>query len=125
MIFGIDKLTMALATLALDAASMRHTTIANNIANASSEDYQPQRVNFEQQLGSLGTGNVARTSESALAGVRPFVESAPVTDKSGPAVMIDMEMVKLAQNTLLYRAILAGLGKKMAILSAVVNEGRR
>ena len=125
MILGIDKLTMALVTLALDAASMRHSTIANNIANAGSEDYQPLRVNFEEQLGALGTGNVARTSESSLAGVQPFVERAPASDKSGAAVMIDMEMVKLAQNTLLYRAILAGLGKKIAILSAVVNEGRR
>ena len=125
MILGIDKLTLALVTLALDAASMRHSAIANNIANAGSEDYQPQRVNFEEQLGALGTSSVARTAESSLAGVRPFVEPAPAADKSGAAVMIDMEMVKLAQNTLLYRAILAGLGKKMAILSAVINEGRR
>ena len=125
MILGIDKLTVSLVMMALDAASLRHTTIANNIANAGSTDYQPLRVNFEDQLGWLGANTAARTSESTLAGVRPFVEPAPVADKSGAAVMIDMEMVKLAQNTLLYQAILRGLGKKMAILSAVINEGRR
>ena len=122
---GIEKLTLLLAKLALDAASMRHTTIANNIANAGSEGYQPARVNFEEQLGALSTSSTARVSESTLAGVRPFVEPAPVSEKTGSAVMIDMEMVKLAQNTLLYQAILGGLGRKMAILSAVINQGRR
>jgi flagellar basal-body rod protein FlgB len=125
MILGIDKLTLSLVTLALDAASMRHNTIANNIANAGSEGYQPQRVNFEEQLGAAGAGSATRVSEATLAGVRPFVEPAPVADKSGTAVMIDMEMVKLAQNTLLYRSILTGLGKKMGILSYVLTEGRR
>ena len=125
MILGIDKLTLSLVMLALDAASLRHNAIANNIANAGSEDYQPLRVTFEQQLSALGGGTAARAGESSLAGVRPFVEHEPTAGKSGAAVMIDMEMVKLAQNTLLYRALISGLGKKMGILGAVINEGRR
>jgi len=122
---GIDKITLALVKVALDAASMRHTTIANNIANAGTEGYRPMRVNFEEQLGVLSTGSTARITESTLAGAQPFVEPAPVPEKSGAAVMIDMEMVKLAQNTLLYQAILGGLGRKMAVLSTVINGGKR
>jgi len=124
--FGIDKLTLGLVNMALNAASMRHTTIANNIANAGTEGYQPVRVNFEEQLGALGASSTARISESTLAGVRPFVEPAPVPgNKTGAAVMVDMEMVRLAQNTLLYQAILGGLGKKLAIVSAAITGGRR
>jgi flagellar basal-body rod protein FlgB len=121
---GIDKVLM-LAKLALDAASMRHATIANNIANAATPGYQPLQVNFEQQLTALGATSTAPISKSTLAGVQPFVEPAPVSDKSGAAVMVDMEMVKLAQNTLLYQAILGGLGKKLGVLSAVINGGKR
>src|SRR5262245_29744711 len=121
---GIDKI-LVLAKLALDAASMRHATIANNIANAATPGYRPMQVNFEQQLTALGANGTEPIRESTLAGVQPFVEPAPVSDKSGAAVMIDMEMVKLAQNTLLFQAILGGLGRKMAVLSTVINGGKR
>jgi flagellar basal-body rod protein FlgB len=114
----------SLVLLALDAATLRHQAIANNIANANSAGYVPLKVNFEEQLAFLRPADATR---NALAGVRPFIENESVEQQPGSnvAVMLDMEMVKLAQNTVHYQGLLRALGKKMSILSAAVNEGRR
>jgi flagellar basal-body rod protein FlgB len=119
---GPDQIA-SLVLLALDAATLRHQAIANNIANANSAGYVPLKVNFEEQLAFLRPADATR---NALAGVRPFIEHESVEQPgSNVAVMLDMEMVKLAQNTVHHQSLLRALGKKMSILSAAVNEGRR
>jgi flagellar basal-body rod protein FlgB len=119
---GIDQ-ALSLAMLALDAGVLRHQAIANNLANVNSTGYVPLKVNFEEQLAFLQDVSTGRaTSRTALAGIRPFIEQ----DSAGNAsLMIDMEMVKLAQNTVHYQTLLKAVGRKLAILSLAVNEGRR
>lgn len=127
MNLGVDPNTLALVSLALDAASLRHQAIANNLANANSADYVPLRVNFEEQLDALRA--VANTPgplpASALAGVQPFVERDDAYPAGSVASAIDMEVVRLTQNTVHYQALLRALGKQMAIMQLAVNEGRR
>ncbi len=125
---GTDQVTMALVVKALDAATLRHQAIAGNIANANSVDYRPLRVNFEEQLGfarqalARGTGSLTAAD---VASVRPVLEQEPAPVAGKAAVMIDMEMVKLAQNTLQYQALLKALGQRKAIIGLAINEGRR
>ena len=125
---GTDQVTMALVVKALDAATLRHQAIAGNIANANSVDYQPLKVNFEEQLGfarqALARGGGGLTAGD-LASVRPFLEQEPAPVAGKAAVMIDMEMVKLSQNTLQYQALLKGLGHRTSILGTAINEGRK
>jgi flagellar basal-body rod protein FlgB len=45
--------TIELISHALDAALMRQTAIANNVANANTPGYHSIEVNFEQQLHEL------------------------------------------------------------------------
>lgn len=116
--FGIDSV-VSFVQLALDAASLRQQAIANNIANAGSAGYVPLRVNFEEQLA-FARGDL--TDSAVPAGARPFIEMDP---SGGTAVMLDMEMVKLAQNAVHYQSLLKALDKRMSILSVAVNEGRR
>jgi flagellar basal-body rod protein FlgB len=133
-----DHVTVALIGKALDAASLRHQAIANNISNANSPDYRPLRVNFEEQLGfaraALAQGQ--KLSASDVSGLRPVLETepAPSTGSATTAgngtigngvTTIDMEMVKLAQNTLHYQALLKALGHQSSLLSTAINEGRR
>jgi flagellar basal-body rod protein FlgB len=123
-----DPVTKALLVKALDAAALRHQAIAANIANANSVDYRPLRVNFEEQLGfarrALSQGANALTAAD-VASVRPFLEQEPAPKAGKAAVMIDLEMVKLAQNTLQYQALLKGLGHHAAMVSTAINEGKR
>ncbi|MFO1197499.1 MAG: flagellar basal body rod protein FlgB [Burkholderiaceae bacterium] len=123
-----DDVTMALLLKALDAASLRHQAIASNLANANSPGYRALRVNFEQQLG-FARGALARADGSLaaadVAGVSPRLEQAPPPRAGSAAVMVDMEMVRLAQNTVQYQALLKGLSTRMSILATAISEGRR
>lgn len=125
---GTDQVTMALVVKALDAATLRHQAIAGNIANANSVDYRPLKVNFEEQLGfarqALARGADALTAAD-VSSVKPFLEQEPAPVAGKAAVMIDMEMVKLSQNTLQYQALLKGLGHRTSIISIAINEGKR
>jgi flagellar basal-body rod protein FlgB len=122
-----NPVTMALVAKALDAASLRHQAIANNIANANSVGYQSVRVNFEEQLSfarqALSSGG--SLSAADVSSVHAFVEAEPAPSSGTPSVMIDMEMVKLAQNTLHYQALIKALGQHASILSTAINEGKR
>jgi flagellar basal-body rod protein FlgB len=116
--FGNDSV-VSLVALALDAASLRQQAIANNIANVGTIGYSPLKVNFEEQLA-FARGGLSGFVVPASA--RPFIE----TDSSGaPAVMLDVEMVRLAQNAVHYQSLLKALDKHMSIISTAVNEGRR
>ena len=125
---GTDPVTTALVIKALDAAVLRHHAIAANIANANSIDYRPLRVNFEEQLGFARqalSGGVNSLTPADVASLRPYLEQEPAPKAGKPAVMIDLEMVKLAQNTLQYQALLKGLTSRASLLSTAINEGKR
>ena len=126
---GTDQVTKALMIKALDAATLRHQAIATNIANANSVGYQPLRVNFEEQLGfaraALAGGTSSELTPGDIAGVRAVLEQEPAPAAGNAAVMIDMEMVKLSQNTIQYQALLKGLAGRGSIISFAVNEGKR
>jgi flagellar basal-body rod protein FlgB len=123
----LDSPTTALVRLALDAASMRHLTLANNIANAESPGYAPQRVNFEAQLTQVRQALAAQRplQASDLAGVRPEVEQAAVRGAASAAQSLDLGMVQVAQNTLHYQALLRALSRFGSIMAMAVDEGRR
>ena len=50
-------------------------------------------------------------------------EAAPKTGTA--AVMVDMEMVKLAQNTLQYQALIKGVTHRASLVMTAINEGRK
>ncbi len=109
MIQSIHGAGAAMAKLALDAASLRHQAIAHNIANLHSEGYAPLGVRFDVRLA---------------AARRPHARPELVLDAT-PAVQVDGEMVKLAQNTLHYQALIRALGRQMSILGdAIGAQGR-
>lgn len=123
--------TLQLVSLALDAASMRHMAIANNIANANSQNYTPLHVSFEDQLTAveqdLLTGTDDGTLSARLADIRPSIEAddAIAGVDGNPGVKLDMEMARLARNVVQYQALLKGLSSEMAIIKLAVNEGRK
>jgi flagellar basal-body rod protein FlgB len=128
MIEGISGATTDALLLALDAASLRHQAIANNIANANTPGYVPLRVNFEEQLGSFSRAvhESDSNARTALHGVRAFIEPDPAGAGPGATnVMLDMEVVKLSQNVVHYQTLLRGLSKQMSLISAAINDGRR
>lgn len=132
MSHGIEAVTTASLSLALDAATLRQQVIATNIANANSIGYAPQRVSFEAQIedglradarsGAGGLGGLGGAAAPALQ-VRIDPELAA---NGGPAVVhVDSEVAALAENNLHYQALVRGLNRHLSILASAVTEGKR
>lgn len=129
MITDLGGVTAQMAKLALDASVMRHQAIAQNIANGNTPGYRPVRVNFEQQLSMMRTELLQRSNDATMSAqletVQPHFEREHSTVQADPRAMLDVEMVKLAQNVVHYQAILKGMSKYMAPISLAINDGRR
>lgn len=117
----IDPATLQLVSRALDAGSLRHQAIAQNIANVHAEGARAVRVRFEELLGTL--------PQSIASGQGFKAEDVPtaqvVTDTSGARIELDAEMAALSSNSLQYQALLKALSRQLGIVSVAVQEGRR
>lgn len=125
---GLEAITSTALGLALDAASLRQQAIASNIANVNTAGYVSLKVNFEDQLGDArrllqSQGNLDAAS---LADVVPYLEQ-DRTETRGltSTVRLDVQVADMAQNAVRYQALLKGLSKQYAILSAAVSDGKK
>jgi flagellar basal-body rod protein FlgB len=129
MIEDIGGVTSRLVSLALDVASLRQQVTANNIANANTPGFAPQRVNFEQlleksaMLTSDGPSDHDLTSEIDVLN-RHLEQGDLIETLEKEEVALDMEMVKVTENVLHYRALLEGLAKRSSLIRMAINEGR-
>lgn len=102
--FGVDHLQ----TL-LDAGSLRHKVIAQNVANVNTPGYKRLEVKFADELG-RATGDA---KPQVVEGVGP-------ERVDGNTVDIDREMNDLTKNALLYQAVMQVLANRMSALRSAV-----
>lgn len=129
MSHGLEAVTTASLSLALDAATLRQQVIATNIANANSIGYVPQRVSFEAQIED-GLRADARSAAGGLgSAAAPALQvriEPELAANGGPAVVhVDSEVAALAENNLHYQALVRGLNRHLSILASAVTEGKR
>lgn len=126
---GIERVTTAALSLALDAAALRQQAISANIANADVPGYQPVTVDFESQLDTaqrvLGEGG--GLDMNMLADVSPRIVNEAQLQATGlaPHVTLDLQMAQLAQNGVQYQALTTALNKQFALMSLAINDGKR
>ena len=124
---GIEAITTAALSLALDAASLRQQAIAGNIANANTPGYAPVSVSFEDQLQdarrALDSGG--RLDASSLTGVQPAMQHAIGQGGLPAKTLLDVEAANLAQNSVHFQALLKGLNRHYQILSAATSDGKK
>ncbi|MFZ5639095.1 MAG: flagellar basal body rod protein FlgB [Bacillota bacterium] len=134
----IEKLlvsdTTKLMEKALDAASMRNSVIADNLANVDTPGFKRSEVKFEDELARAlnKSGGITgrRTHEKHLPiGVQPATEVAPRLEvqhdtsmrNDGNNVDIDREMAALAKNTILYNALVQQISGEFQKLKSVIS----
>jgi flagellar basal-body rod protein FlgB len=124
---GIESLTTAMVSTALDAATLRHQVIASNIANAGRADYTAQRVSFEATLAEAAqdTGSVDRAEAHSLFDLRMRIEPDRAADGSARRIELDQEVGALAQNSMHYQALVRGLSKYLSLMATAVGDGKR
>lgn len=126
MLDEIGGATSQLVQLALDAAVQKHKVIANNIANANTPGYTPQTLDFEDHISiaeAQHAGDPEKLLQLQIAYMRPLLENGSLVVPSGDnKVQLDMQMKELAENTIHYEALLAGLGKRSSIIGMAISE---
>lgn len=133
MIEDLGGVTTQMVHLALDVAMQRHSIISNNVANANTEGFRPQVLEFENELKKqLAQQGIAwdtvsnsdalrRALRSAHADLRSnqHVQAAPATQ-----VELDQEMLKMSENVLRYQALLSALETRGSIMRLAVSGTR-
>jgi flagellar basal-body rod protein FlgB len=130
-----DKTTRALGA-SLNLRQIRNNVISSNIANAETPGYQAKKVDFEDALaraltvedaGGLKGASAEHypTGPGALSRIRADIYENPDTDvnNDGNTVNMEREMESLAENSIMYKAAVQLINKKMAALKYAVTEG--
>jgi flagellar basal-body rod protein FlgB len=112
----IFKQKLPLLNRSLDAYSLRQKVIAKNIANATTPDYSPEKVKFEEYFNEAevsARGVLSDTKHIPIGKKDPGEVEANAAEAEIPAaetyfsgeshVNIDKEMASLAQNQIRYR----------------------
>lgn len=133
MIEDLGGVTTQMVRLALDVAMQRHSVISNNVANANTEGFRPQVLEFEnqlkQQLAQQGiaweTVDSSDALRRALGDAQADLRSGQYLHASGAAtVELDQEMLKMTENVLRYQALLSALEKRGSIMRLAISGSR-
>jgi flagellar basal-body rod protein FlgB len=127
----------------LKAATVRHQTIANNIANANVPGYVASEVTFEEHLKEALNG---RAPDDGLQGLTAHERHIPIATTASPmlpveprirpteggqmrqdgnTVDMEAEQAKLAANQLWYQALVRSVQDEYTRLRTAIMEGRR
>ncbi|MEK6554662.1 MAG: flagellar basal body rod protein FlgB [Bdellovibrionota bacterium] len=130
-----DKTTGALGAT-INFRQLKQNVASANIANAETPGYKAQKVDFEEALARAvdinGLGSMTVDSEDHIAvaggsisGSRADVYDNPdiAMNNDGNTVDLEKEMAELAENTLVYKAAIQLINKKLAGLAYAVTEG--
>jgi len=120
----------------LDLRSTNQTIIASNIANAETPGYSKKVFEFENALqtainkpvGTMQTTHLnhfpisSADLNSIQGNVIEIKDETGIGDKNG--VNVDMEMIELSENELLYETVAQLLKKKLGMLKYAIQEGK-
>lgn len=131
-----DKTTGALGT-AINMRHLKHGVTSANIANAETPGYHAKKLDFEEALAramdidglrsmSTSHGEHIPVGGGSMAKVRADIYDNPdgIVSNDGNTVDLEKEMSALAENTILYKAALQLINKKLATMKYAASEGR-
>jgi len=130
-----DKTVNSLGA-AINFRQLKQNVASANIANAETPGYKAQKVDFEEALARAvdinGLGRMTTEHEDHIAvgggsisGSRADVYDNPdiAMSNDGNTVDLEREMAELAENTLVYKAAIQLINKKLAGMAYAVTEG--
>lgn len=132
-----DKTTRALGATA-NLRQTRHNIVSANIANAETPGYQAKKLEFEGALsralrmedalqqGAVEPGHIA-IGDGPIAKAKADIFEDPdgVAGLDGNTVNLEKEMSSLAENSIMYKAAVQLINKKLASLRYAATDGGR
>ena len=120
--------TTNLLEATLDRRVDSHRFISRNLANVDTPNYRGSNLEFQKQLRTALDGGVLPSSLSKThpdhmpyAESRPFEYAEAESVDTGP-VHLDIEMSRLAENNLMFNAMVQLLQKKFQGLKSAITE---
>jgi flagellar basal-body rod protein FlgB len=131
-----DKTLKALTT-ALNFREMRQELISSNVANANTPGFKAKKLDFEEALAraldvdgqmqmNVTDGRHHTVGSGGFNNLEPEVYDNPngVVSENGNTVDVEAEMAKMAENKLMYDALVQLINKKMGIMKYALNSER-
>ncbi|WP_042471907.1 flagellar basal body rod protein FlgB [Bacillus ndiopicus] len=116
----------------LSYATLKHKTIANNIANVDTPNYKAKDVNFKSMLADAKQSTIAANKNDVRhydfkfkqfeSGVFNYANLR--ARHNGNGVNMDAEQAKLAENTIYYNALIDRVNGKLNTLNTVIKGGK-
>ncbi len=132
---GLSKLfdtTSELLQANLDRRVVQNRLVTRNLANLDTPNYRGTGLEFEKQLRTAMEGGVLPTSMTRTNPMHmPFTDPGPFSNARGRymdtgPVNLDIEMSKLAENNIMFQAMIQLLNKKFMLLkTAIADTGGR
>lgn len=131
-----DKTLQALAA-GLKFREMRQEIISSNVANAETPGYKAKRLEFEKALAraldvdghltmKVEDGKHFNTGGGGFENLEPQIYEDPngVVNESGNTVNREDEMARMAQNKIMYDALVQLTNKKLGMKKYILNSER-
>ena len=113
---------IALLSRALDAAALRQTVHATNIANVNTEDYHRLEVIYSAEHAAPERRRPGdRCAGSAAMGAGGAGRS---WSRPRATVRLDQEMAQMAENSVRYQALLGAIERTLGMLRTAARDGK-
>lgn len=119
-----ENATLSLVSTVLDRLSQNHSLIANNMANVNTQGYKTVEINFEAMLAQVS--EIVNSQHGGATELTKELEKIdrqeiPVVESETAGVLIDQEMINLAENTLKYKALVSARSELSSIKSIAIK----
>ena len=129
-----DKTLKALTT-ALNFREMRQELISSNVANANTPGFKAKKMDFEEALAraldvdgqmqmNVLDGRHHNVGNGGFNNLEPEIYDDPngVVSENGNTVDVEAEMARMAENKLMYDALVQLVNKKMGMMKYAINS---
>ena len=129
LLFG-DR-TAPLLKKGMDLSTERHLLISGNISNAETPGYKAVDIEFSKQIQeamgggdhlNMQTSNHKHLGSASANGESEVFEEADAARSNGNNVNMDKEMVKLAENQIMYNAMAQIISKRSSMVRSAITE---
>lgn len=114
----MDAISSVIINKALDGLTLRAEVTAQNIASASSRDFRPMQVSFEQRLKAAAAQGPDAVRNLTL----EITRAAP--SALGDEPRLDLELATASETAMRYGALVDMLGRQMQIARTAIRGGQ-
>lgn len=114
--------TLTVLERALDVRLERQNLLASNAANIDTPGFKEKELDFDRAMAGVLSAGDGDERQAALRAATHELEDA-IAGLDGNGVDLDRTMTAMAENGLQYTAATRAVGKKLAILKYVANDG--